>query len=304
MDYKKIIKSRETRLRILRTLDFIPDKTMIKMQYFIKTGRRLNLKNPQRYTEKLQWYKLYYRDPLMQQCADKYDVREYVRSKGLGYILNECYGVYERVEDIDFDSLPDQFVLKDTLGGGGNSIIICKDKATFDFENAKKQMQKWLSIDSNKKNEGREWVYQGRKHRIIIEKYIESNPSEGGLVDYKFFCFNGEPKYLYVIADRILGQIAGIGIFNVNFELLSVIRTDERPLERNIEKPKNFDEMIDIVKIISKDFPHVRVDLYNQDGNIIFGENTFFDGSGYHKYEPDEFDFVLGRKFALPEKNY
>lgn len=238
MDYKKIIKSRETRLRILRTLDFIPDKTMIKMQYFIKTGRRLNLKNPQRYTEKLQWYKLYYRDPLMQQCADKYDVREYVRSKGLGYILNECYGVYERVEDIDFDSLPDQFVLKDTLGGGGNSIIICKDKATFDFENAKKQMQKWLSIDSNKKNEGREWVYQGRKHRIIIEKYIESNPSEGGLVDYKFFCFNGEPKYLYVIADRILGQIAGLGIFDVNFELLSVIRTDERPLERNIEKPK------------------------------------------------------------------
>lgn len=303
MDYKKIIKSRETRLRILRTLDFIPDKTMIKMQYFIKTGRRLNLKNPQRYTEKLQWYKLYYRDPLMQQCADKYDVREYVRSKGLGYILNECYGVYERVEDIDFDSLPDQFVLKDTLGGGGNSIIICKDKATFDFENAKKQMQKWLSIDSNKKNEGREWVYQGRKHRIIIEKYIESNPSEGGLVDYKFFCFNGEPKYLYVIADRILGQIAGIGIFNVNFERLSVIRTDERPLERNIEKPKKFDEMIDIVKIISKDFPHVRVDLYNQDGNIIFGENTFFDGSGYHKYEPDEFDYELGSYFKLPFKN-
>lgn len=303
MDYKKIIKSRETRLRILRTLDFIPDKTMIKMQYFIKTGRRLNLKNPQRYTEKLQWYKLYYRDPLMQQCADKYDVREYVRSKGLGYILNECYGVYERVEDIDFDSLPDQFVLKDTLGGGGNSIIICKDKATFDFENAKKQMQKWLSIDSNKKNEGREWVYQGRKHRIIIEKYIESNLSEGGLVDYKFFCFNGKPKYLYVIADRILGQIAGIGIFNVNFELLSVIRTDERPLERNIEKPKKFDEMIDIVKIISKDFPHVRVDLYNQDGNIIFGENTFFDGSGYHKYEPDEFDYELGSYFKLPFKN-
>ena len=302
MDYKKIIKSRETRLRILRTLDFIPDKTMIKMQYFIKTGRRLNLKNPQRYTEKLQWYKLYYRDPLMQQCADKYDVREYVRSKGLGYILNECYGVYERVEDIDFDSLPDQFVLKDTLGGGGNSIIICKDKATFDFENAKKQMQKWLSIDSNKKNEGREWVYQGRKHRIIIEKYIESNPSEGGLVDYKFFCFNGEPKYLYVIADRILGQIAGIGIFNVNFELLSVIRTDERPLERNIEKPKNFDEMIEIAKILSEDFLHARIDLYNLNGSIIFGETTFFTGSGYMGFIPDNFDKIIGNAFILPSK--
>lgn len=302
MDYKKIIKSRKTRLKILRMLDFIPDKTMIKIQYFIKTGRRLNLKKPQRYTEKLQWYKLYYRDPLMQQCADKYDVREYVRSKGLGYILNECYGVYERVEDIDFDSLPEQFVLKDTLGGGGNSVIICRYKATFDFENAKKQMQEWLSIDSNKKHEGREWVYQGRKHRIIIEKYIESNPSEGGLVDYKFFCFNGEPKYLYVIADRILGQIAGIGIFNVNFELLSVIRTDERPLERNIEKPKNFDEMIEIAKILSEDFLHARIDLYNLNGSIIFGETTFFTGSGYMGFIPDNFDKIIGNAFILPSK--
>lgn len=128
MNYKKIIKSRETRIKLLSLLNFIPDKTMIKLQYYIKTGRRLNLKHPQRYTEKLQWYKLYYRDPLMQQCSDKYDVREYVKSKGLGHILNECYGVYERVEDIDFDSLPNQFVLKDTLGGGGNSVIICRKK--------------------------------------------------------------------------------------------------------------------------------------------------------------------------------
>lgn len=132
MDYKKIIKNRETRLKILSMFDFIPDKSMIKLQYFIKTGRRLNLKNPQRYTEKLQWYKLFYRDPLMQQCVYKYDVREYVKTKGLAHILNECYGVYERVEDIDFDSLPNQ--LKDTLGGGGNSIIICKYKANFKFE--------------------------------------------------------------------------------------------------------------------------------------------------------------------------
>lgn len=302
MDYKKIIKSRETRLRILRTLDFIPDKTMIKMQYFIKTGRRLNLKNPQRYTEKLQWYKLYYRDPLMQQCADKYDVREYVRSKGLGYILNECYGVYERVEDIDFDSLPDQFVLKDTLGGGGNSIIICKDKATFDFENAKKQMQKWLSIDSNKKNEGREWVYQGRKHRIIIEKYIESNPSEGGLVDYKFFCFNGIPQYLNVVADRKFGQKAAIGIYNIDFEKLPYVRNDERPLTFEIPKPENYDEMIEIAKILSEDFLHARIDLYNLNGSIIFGETTFFPGSGYMGFIPDNFDKIIGNAFILPSK--
>lgn len=121
-------------------------------------------------------------------------------------------------------------------------------------------------------------------------------------MDYKFFCFNGEPKYLYVIADRILGQIAGIGIFNVNFELLSVIRTDERPLERNIEKPKNFDEMIEIAKILSEDFLHARIDLYNLNGSIIFGETTFFPGSGYMGFIPDNFDKIIGNAFILPSK--
>ena len=127
MDYKKIIKSRKVREQILRLLRFVPDKTMVKIQYRIKTGRKLNLKNPQRYTEKLQWYKLYYKNPLMIKCVDKYDVREYVKSLGLEEILNECYGVFDKVEDIDFDKLPNQFVMKDTLGGGGDRVIICKD---------------------------------------------------------------------------------------------------------------------------------------------------------------------------------
>lgn len=303
MNYKKIIKSRETRIKLLSLLNFIPDKTMIKLQYYIKTGRRLNLKHPQRYTEKLQWYKLYYRDPLMQQCSDKYDVREYVKSKGLGHILNECYGVYERVEDIDFDSLPNQFVLKDTLGGGGNSVIICKDKPTFDLEIAKKQMQKWLKINSNRKNEGREWVYTGRKkHRIIIEKYI-SAPNDN-LIDYKFFCFSGKPYIFYLITDRNLGDHGKAVILDMNYNRVPARTLTQSILEDIPPKPQNFEKMIEYASALSEDFPHVRVDFYNVDGNILFGELTFFGASGYQKFVPDAFDFVLGRKFALPEKNY
>ena len=126
MDYKKIIKNRSIRLKILQIFSFIPDKTMIKLQYRVKTGNKLNLKKPQRFTEKLQWYKLYYKNPLMIQCVDKYEVRKYVKSKGLEDILIPCYGVYDSADNINWKKLPDKFVMKDTLGGGGVSVILVK----------------------------------------------------------------------------------------------------------------------------------------------------------------------------------
>ena len=193
MDYKKIIKSQKVRLKILDLLSFVPDKTMIKFQYRIKTGRKLNLKNPQRYTEKIQWYKLYYRKPTMAQCADKYEVRKYVETCGLKNILNECYGVYDNVEDVDFDKLPNQFVLKDTLGSGGSSVIICKDKETANLDEYRNIMKQWVN-SSTKNGGGREWIYAGRKHRIICEKYLNL---DGDLPDYKFFCFDGKMKNFY-----------------------------------------------------------------------------------------------------------
>lgn len=299
MDYKKIIKSREVRLAILKALSFVPDKLMLKMQYRIKMGRKLNLKNPQRYTEKLQWYKLYYRDPRMIQCVDKYEVRAYVESKGLGHILNECYGVYDRVEDIDFSSLPPQFVLKDTLGGGGNSVILVKDKSATDIDAVKEQLHKWVNEDHRVRSGGREWpYYSGKKHRIIIEKYIPSDENEGGLIDYKLFCFNGKVEYLYVIADRCMGEKAGCGIFDKEFRRLSCYRLDEKPLQRMIHKPKNYQMMIDAAEILSDEFPHARIDFYNPDEELLFGEITYFDGSGYMRFEPDVFDFELGSKFS------
>lgn len=157
IDYKKIIRSRKTRGKILEFLSFIPDKTMLKIQYRIKTGNKLNLKNPKRFTEKLQWYKLYYKNPLMIQCVDKYDVREYVKSKGLEDILIPCYGVYDSADEVDWDSLPQQFVMKDTLGGGGNSVVIVKDKSTVDLEDLKSTAADWTKIDAHKKGGGREY---------------------------------------------------------------------------------------------------------------------------------------------------
>lgn len=263
MDYKKLFKSRDKRLKILSLLNWIPDKTMIKLQYRIKTKRKLNLNNPVRYTEKLQWYKLYYRDPLMAICSDKYKIREYIKSKGLEDILNEIYYVYNSPKDINFSKLPREFVLKKTNGGGGNNIIICPDKSKINVEEVLKKISNWTEIESN--GGGREWVYYKTKPKIIAEKLIHADD----LIDYKFFCFNGIPYCLYVISGRELGEKVNLGIFDLEYNQLLYFRGDENPMRNVPPKPDNFNEMVEIAEILSEDFPHVRVDLYNVDGSII-----------------------------------
>jgi hypothetical protein len=296
MNYKKIIKNQNIRFAILNCFSWIPDKTMIKIQYRIKTGRKLNLKNPQRYTEKLQWYKLYYRNPIMHKCVDKYEVREYVKAKGLDTILNDLYGVYDNPEDIDFDSLPNKFVIKTTAGSGGQNVYICEDKSKLDKKDLINKLNYWLK-QNPKKSFGREWAYQGIRNRLIIEKYIESK--NNGLVDYKFFCFNGKVEYLYVISDRVLGKSTKLGIYSNNYEKLNFYRGDEGRQENKYKKPICFDKMIEYSEIISKDFPHARVDFYEDKGKAIFGEITFYDGSGYMKYEPDNFDYIIAKKWIV-----
>lgn len=299
MNYKKIIKNRNVRFALLRIFSFIPDKWMIKAQYRIKTGRCLNLNNPERYTEKIQWYKLNYKNPVMIQCVDKYEVRKYVADKGLERILNECYGVYEKYEEIDYSRLPDQYVIKDTLGTGGDFVIVCSSQADFDADKYGSLIRKWLSNKTTRSG-GREWpYYSGKKHRIIIEKYLSQSDRQS-LIEYKFMCFNGKVHFCYVLCDRVLGQSVKEGIFSKGFELLPVCEVgDEVP--EHIEKPDNYEEMIQIAETLAADFPHVRVDLYNIDGVIVFGELTFFDSSGYASYAPDHFDYVLGKPFDLKE---
>ena len=233
-------------------------------------------------------------------CVDKFDVREYVNSKGLEDILIPCYGVFSSPNEIDWDALPNQFVMKDTLGGGGNSVIIVKDKKNEDIEELKRRGAEWTSIKAHVRDAGREWpYYSGKNHRIIIEKYIDSNENKGGLIDYKFFCFDGNVAYMYVIAERKLGNGAEIGIYDTSFNQLDVSRLDEKTLNRFIEKPSNFEKLKSVAERLSGKFPEARIDLYDCYGEILFGEITFYDGSGYMKYNPDEFDFKLGDRFEL-----
>lgn len=304
INYKKIISSRALRLKILSYLSFVPDKLMIQIQYWLKTGRKLNLDNPVRFTEKLQWYKLYYKNPLMIKCVDKYDVRDYVKSKGLEDILIPCYGVFDSPKDIDWDNLPNQFVMKDTLGGGGTSVILVKDKSKVDTNELKEIGLRWVSEDAHRKNGGREWpYYSGKKHRIIIEEYLESQEVDTLLTDYKFFCFNGVPEWIYVIADRSMGNGASVGIYDSNFIKKDARRLDEKPLNKVVKKPINFELMKEISSQLSKDFLHARIDLYEVNGYVRFGEITFYDGSGYMEFKPDDFDYEIGKEFMLPEKS-
>ena len=300
--YKKIISSRQLRQKILYRLGFIPDKVMTSLQYRIKTGRGIDWRHPKRYTEKVQVYKTYYRDPLMVTCSDKADVRGYVAEQGLAHILNELYGVYDSCDEIDFAALPNRFAAKDTLGdGAGVSVLLCRDKNALSRRKFEETLCGWISAPHDKPFGGREWpYYSGKKHRVLIEKYIEPDSETDGLIDYKFFCFDGEPKYLYVMTGRGGAGGPSIGIYDAQFRPTGCRRKGRPPLPREIPKPENFDEMLDAARRLSKPFPHVRADFYNPNGKLIFGELTFFSGTGYIMFEPDEFDYILGKEFRLP----
>ena len=300
MDYKKIIRNRSLRLKILRFLSFVPDQLMLKIQYRIKTGRRLDLKNPQRFTEKLQWYKLHYRNPLMIQCVDKYEVRQFVEAKGLKELLLPCYGVFDSADDVNWDTLPNQFVMKDTLGMGGASVIIVKDKTTVNIEELKRRASEWTAVDAHVRDGGREWpYYSGKKHRIIIEAFLEADDKEFGLIDYKFFCFDGEIRFLYVMGCRDTGKNVKVTLMDRDFHRIPVSRVGDEELGE-IKKPVGYERMLAIAETLSCDFPHVRIDLYNIGGVIRFGEMTFYNASGYMKYNPDTFDYEIGRQWKLP----
>lgn len=292
MDYKKIFRSQKLRFAILRLLAFVPDSVMLRIQYRIKMGVRLNLRHPQRFTEKLQWYKINHRDPLMGICVDKYEVRKYVASKGLEGTLNKLYCVCKDPDEIDFASLPDKFVVKTTDGGGGENIFICKDKGSLDIPELKRKLKAW----KNKKNinAGREWAYTCIKEsRYIVEEYLENevNP-EAGISDYKFFCFNGRPYCIAYDIDRYIGHKRNF--YDVDWNNLNVSSDCDSFDDGLVVRPEGLEDMVRVAEILSKDFPFVRVDLYHIRNQVYFGELTFYPWSGYVKFNPVDFDFRLG----------
>ena len=283
-----------------------PKRFLVKYYHKRKLGRKIDLKNPERFSDKLGWYKLYYRDEIMRTCTDKASVRDYIDAQGFGYLLNECYGVYDSFEEINWNNLPKQFVLKNTLGGSGKSVILIHNKDTMNIEEIKEKLRGWIKHSTNWTSPAGEWVYEDRKARIIIEKLLVDSEL-GDLPDYKFFCFNGKAYCLYYMrnctakADRHEGEIA---ILDRDFNLMPVTRPDFLRITEQPPKPKNYEQMLKIAEKLSEPFPHVRVDFYNIDGKIVFGELTFFTNCGVVRYDPDSFDFELGRQFELPKRNY
>lgn len=309
-NYKKIIKSRSLRIKILSLLAWVPDIVMIPLQYRIHTGRKCNLKHPKRFTEKLQIYKLTYRNSLMLRCTDKFEVRKVIKELGYAHLLIPLVGVYDNVESLDFEVLPKSFVIKTTDGGGGNRVFICKDKDSLDKEEFIAMLHMWMK-GTKGKPAGREWAYENKyPRRIIVEALISEfnerrndenihNEQDLGLIDYKFFCFNGKVGFIYVISKRKIGIGGDLGIYTRDWTKLNVIREDEFPAPYVLPRPENFNEMVKIAEDIAQNFPHVRVDLYNVNSKVYFGELTFYDGSGYMKFKPDSFDIEAGTMFKL-----
>lgn len=294
MNYKRIIPNQEARLKILKLTNFVPDKLMVKLQYRIKTGRKLNLEEPKRFTEKLQWYKLNYRTSLMTQCADKLRVRDYVDSKGFGNILIPLHGYYYNIEELDFSELPNSFILK--TNNGSHTNIICKDKGSLNYKATLNKLENWLTSRTPKA--GREWAYYDIKPCIVCEELLVdmNNPNED-IRDYKFLCFNGRVEYIWVDIDRSTNHKRNFYDRTWNFLNIS---SDYPNTGDVIPKPEKLAEMITIAEKLSEEFPHVRVDLYFVNESIFFGELTFYSLSGYESFNPDNFDYVLGDLFELP----
>jgi len=272
----------------------ISDKLFLKMKYNHYIGKKLNLKNPKTFNEKLQWLKLYDRNPEYTKLVDKYEVRKYIADTiGSDYLI-PLLGVYNTFDEINFEDLPDQFVLKPNHTSG--DIFICKDKSNINYHKLKNEINNWL-----KKNYywvHREWSYKNIKPRIICEKYmVDESGTE--LKDYKFFCFDGEPKALFVATDRCIDT--RFDFFDLNFNHLPFMQHYKNS-GKKIVKPSGFDEMVQLSKILSKDIPHVRVDFYDIYGRIYFGELTFFHFSGFEKFEPEEYDKLFGSWLKLPSK--
>lgn len=274
----------------------IPDKLFLRIRYWLKTGYRLNLKDPQTINEKIQWLKLYNRNPDYTKMVDKYEAKQYVSGIiGENYII-PTLGVWDNAKDINFEALPDQFVLKCTHDSGG--IVVCRDKKSLDIKEVIKKLNKALEVDFY--NINREWPYKNVKHRIIAEEYLEDESGE--LMDYKFFCFNGEPKILFVATDRTNESFeTKFDFFDMKWNHLPV--TCGHPnREEAIPKPSNLSDMIEVVKKLSAGFPHIRVDLYSCFGKTYFGELTFYHWSGFKTFEPKEWNYIIGSWLNLPGK--
>ena len=285
---------RKTIYRILKNFKFLPIPLLLRLRYGAYTGKKLHLNKPVEFNEKKNWLKLYYHPPILTQLADKYAVRSYVTEKIGGEYLNELYGIYRSAEEVDFESLPDQFIIKATHGCRKNLIVW--DKAKLDKEKTKRLLKKWLKYDQYN-NVGYEWAYKNIKPGIVIEKLlIEEN--KRFLTDYKIVCLNGKGSYAQIVMDLDGKEVQGN--FNREFELQKFITKNRDPYQGHIEKPALYEKMWELAEILAGHLPLVRVDFYLIGQKIIFGEMTFYPGDGKYDFYPDEYNKIFGDQLKLP----
>lgn len=284
------------RLRAAINLRKFDDRQAIIHLYKRYAGREPDLDNPVRFSEKMQWLKLNYRPTVQTILADKHEVRTYLTDKGFGHLLNEQLACVSSVEDINFSVLPNQFVVKAAHASGWN--LICQDKQSLDVKSTKARLASWLQqgIFWN----GREWPYKNIPRRLVIEEYLED--SSGGLRDYKVFCFSGSAQFIQANSGRASAEHAQ-NFYSVGWELLPFGKDLTPRPDITIPRPGTLDEMVELAQKLSTGHPFVRVDFYDVDNRLIFGELTFYPASGLPDFKPDQFDFTCGDMLHLPSAN-
>lgn len=268
-------------------LRFMPDKEYIKLYYYYRFRKHINLRKPVTFSEKLNWLKLYDRNPKYKYMVDKYEAKFYVEKLIGGQYIIPTLGVWDSFDEINFDELPQSFVLKCTHDSNG--VVIVKDKSRLNIPLARKKIKSCMS--RNFYYIGREWPYKDIKPRIIAEKYMEDS-ADGELRDYKFFCFDGKPKLLLLASGRATNNLR-FDYYDMNYNHLNIVQ-DHPNSEIYIHPPKNFELMKTIARKLSEDMVHARIDFYEVDGNVYFGEITLYHHSGFAKYEPSEWDKTIG----------
>jgi len=290
---------RYMKLRKQRTDQYLsPEKTRRITEYrFCRAhGYDLNLDKPRSYSEKIQWLKLYYHNPLITLCADKYRVREYIADVVGEQYLVDLLGVYQSAEEIDFDKLPDKFVLK--VNWGCKQNIICRSKKGLDIEKAREKLREWMQPSRNRYFKGFEWGYKDIKPKIICEKYIPEIDKGG--TEYEFFCFNGKPVWVLLRGFDEKGRQVS-DEFDLDFKRMP-FKKNSRRSQGDIKKPRQFNEMLELCEKLAAPFPLVRINILKLKSELKIGELTFTPGSGLLKFHPKEWDFKLGEMLRLPEK--
>jgi len=287
---------RKTWVTIIKRLRFLPAPYYIKHYYEYYSGKKLDYDNLIEFNQKLSWYKVFFRPKILNTLVDKYAVRAFVKDKIGEDYLNECYGVFNKPSEVNFDKLPNQFVLKGTHGCNINLVV--KDKTTLNKAKTKRLMAKWLRKNQYKRT-GQEWAYKDVKPRIIAEKFIK-NENRDSLTDYKFYCFNGIPKFLEVHLDREKNHKSAF----YDFEFKKLPFSDspaDKLIQEDFGKPQTLSKMVELAGKLSEGFPFVRVDFYSVEDKITFGEMTFYPGDGRRDFYPKKYNKIIGDYFELPK---